>query len=75
MMIVRLIIVVTCVVMIGYLIYIERRTRTSLSQAITTIAWYCMKHNCDECKLCRNDECIRYTVPCDWIDSGGEKDD
>lgn len=41
----------------------------SIMKAIKMIAQYCLKHNCDsKCRLYKDGECIRYTVPCDWED-------
>lgn len=41
-----------------------------LEDAIKHIAWYCAKHLCSECLLAKGDEdeCIRFNIPCDWID-------
>lgn len=41
-----------------------------LEDAIKFIAWYCAKHSCSGCLLAKDDddECIRFSAPCDWID-------
>lgn len=38
----------------------------TLTKAIKIIAWYCMKQDCDKCRLCKNDKCIREIIPCEW---------
>lgn len=43
-------------------------TNKLLNRAIEIIAYYCMKHDCNECRLLTKDGCIRTTVPCDWVE-------
>lgn len=47
----------------------------TLNKAIKIIAYYCMKHGCDDCRLYKGAACFRLTAPCDWPELMSEKDE
>ena len=47
----------------------------TLNKAIKIIAWYCMKHGCDNCRLYTSDGCFKNAAPCDWPELMSEKDE
>lgn len=62
MIVLRIVLTIICMAMIGYLIYDEKKMRQmrqlTVGEALKTLAWYCMKHDCDDCKLHIDNECF-----------------
>ena len=65
MSILKLVLSIAAVVLLAYLVYIEKK-QPAMGDALEVIARYCTKHSCDDCKFQKNECCVLSTPPCDW---------